>query len=277
MRTQHQEDSENVVEATLYDRGLDGTVGLWEVASALRKTPGRSREKIAFSLSVLERLLENGHIEAGDVTQGGSFESWGGTTHAVLSKIKLEWRNWPGRVEPGDIVDFRLTEAGKKEASLRRAVLLQSSLVSSNKQTVLSAIRRASALWFASFWSSEQTLGNRHLLLVDDEDGICESLKRVLEFEGFTVHVASNGQEGLEQLKTVKPCVILLDLMMPVMDGWQFAEALEADQARRSIPIVLLTAFADKAKGIRCEAILDKPFDLNVLLEKVKRAAVEAR
>ncbi len=82
----------------------------------------------------------------------------------------------------------------------------------------------------------------REVLVVEDDAPTRELLRRLLESDGWAVTEAPNGQAGLEQLEVITPALILLDLMMPVMDGWEFARALQAREAWRSLPVVVLTA-----------------------------------
>src|SRR5437868_4530767 len=83
----------------------------------------------------------------------------------------------------------------------------------------------------------------RTVLIVDDHDDIRAILRDVLVEEGYDVLVACNGEEGLTKLRgAVRPCVVLLDLMMPVMDGWQLLEAMRADHHLRAIPVMVLSA-----------------------------------
>ena len=111
------------------------------------------------------------------------------------------------------------------------------------------------------------------LLVIEDEKEIRESLRQVLEFEGYEVFEAANGKEALELLTQARQpiCLILLDLMMPVMDGWQFSELLKTDSAHNAIPVILVTAFSDKARGISSAGVVKKPFDLDALLSMVQR------
>jgi CheY-like chemotaxis protein len=120
----------------------------------------------------------------------------------------------------------------------------------------------------------EATGGCRSILLVEDEPEIRSSLKEALEWEGYQVVSASNGREALDCLPNlVRPCLILLDLMMPVMNGWEFAKALEANDTLAAIPIVVVTAFADEAQRqkIGTREVVRKPVDLDLLLRLVKR------
>jgi len=110
------------------------------------------------------------------------------------------------------------------------------------------------------------------ILVVEDEKGIQEVLKMALEMEGYEVFTADNCKEGLEMLDTMPtPCLILLDLMMPVMNGWQFAEAISKDMTLATIPVVLVTAYADRAKLIPSKGIIKKPIDFDSLLNIVKQ------
>ena len=96
-------------------------------------------------------------------------------------------------------------------------------------------------------------------------------LKDALEWEGYYVYTASNGKEGMEILHEIAPpCLIILDLMMPVMNGWEFADALETDRAYADIPIVTLSAFSDPGKRIRVSGSLKKPVDLDILFALVR-------
>lgn len=112
----------------------------------------------------------------------------------------------------------------------------------------------------------------RSILIVEDEKGIQEVLKIALEMEGYEVYTADNGKMGLEILPTIPtPCLILLDLMMPVMNGWQFAEVISNDTALATIPMVIVTAYGDRARSIPSKGILKKPIDLDSLLTTVKK------
>lgn len=116
------------------------------------------------------------------------------------------------------------------------------------------------------------TKANKNILIIEDDADISEILKLAVEMEGYTAHTAANGQEGLLALsKTEKPCLILLDLMMPFMDGWAFAEALEKDPNLNTIPFVVVTAFAESAINIKkARDIINKPVDLELLRSILK-------
>jgi DNA-binding response OmpR family regulator len=104
------------------------------------------------------------------------------------------------------------------------------------------------------------------VLVVDDEHAIVEALGEILAWEGFTVRSAANGREALVRAAAERPDVILLDVMMPGLDGWRVAEQLIDDPATRGIPIVFLTAraeFRDRAKGLDIGGVdyITKPFN----------------
>ena len=110
------------------------------------------------------------------------------------------------------------------------------------------------------------------ILIIEDDESIRETLKIFLEYEGYRVTTAGNGKEGLEVLPSAgNPCLVLLDLMMPVMDGWQFIEKARSHETLATTPIVVVTAFAEKARGIKARAVIKKPVDLDFLLKTVRQ------
>ena len=110
------------------------------------------------------------------------------------------------------------------------------------------------------------------ILVVDDDEGLQETLQAVLEGEDYEVVIAGDGLAALEKLATVMPALILLDLMMPRMDGFTFALELERRGLRSSIPIIVLTADSrgkQKANQLGANNYIDKPFDIPDLLDKI--------
>ncbi len=120
------------------------------------------------------------------------------------------------------------------------------------------------------------------ILLVDDEANIRDLNAMYLEKEGFTVEHAVNGNEAISKFEAAQPDLIVLDVMMPGMNGFEVLAAMHADDKLRSIPVIVLTAHADDdasiIEGARLGAVdhLTKPFSGPVLVAKVQRA-VEAR
>jgi CheY-like chemotaxis protein len=115
------------------------------------------------------------------------------------------------------------------------------------------------------------------ILVVDDDREIRETLKDVLEEEGYDVHAAANGVEALAILRrdgARPPSLIVLDLMMPQMNGWQFCEAQRADPALSPIPVLIISASSDAGRAsIAGNPRLRKPVELARLLEAVVRYA----
>ena len=106
------------------------------------------------------------------------------------------------------------------------------------------------------------------ILLVEDDVETRETMADILNDEGYSVYSAANGVEALELLSQMpEPSVILLDLMMPRMNGWEFLEAIEATQVAAGVPVVILSAWKAPA-GFPC---LQKPVDLGALLAIVAR------
>jgi DNA-binding response OmpR family regulator len=111
-----------------------------------------------------------------------------------------------------------------------------------------------------------------YILVIDDEPGILEITAEILEYEGYQVEKAANGQEGLQILSQVHPELVMLDMRMPVLDGWGFAKVLH--NTGSTVPILVLTAALDAkrwAEEINADAYLGKPFDLNELLAVVEQ------
>ncbi|WP_437579042.1 response regulator [Sorangium sp. So ce887] len=108
------------------------------------------------------------------------------------------------------------------------------------------------------------------VLIVDDEEAIRETLQMTLELEGYEVHTAEHGRAALEALERApRPGVILVDLMMPIMNGWEFIAAVMQDYRFSAIPILVLTAFPDKAGALPAQGVLSKPISLDALLDVV--------
>ena len=109
------------------------------------------------------------------------------------------------------------------------------------------------------------------IFIVEDDVDTREMLGRFLELEGFDVETAENGRQALERLEGAKrPCVILLDLMMPVMDGWQFRREQIQRAALANIPVIVVSAAGrERIEQIDADAYLCKPVDLEELLARI--------
>ena len=118
------------------------------------------------------------------------------------------------------------------------------------------------------------------ILLVDDDPDFVEAVRVIVENGGYDVEVAYDGKEGLEAVAARKPDLIVLDVMMPVMNGHEACAKLKSDQQTEDIPIILLTAVADRVTTStythrdmlesEAEDYMPKPVEPNELLERIK-------
>ena len=114
------------------------------------------------------------------------------------------------------------------------------------------------------------------ILLVEDQEMNRDMLSRRLEKRGYEVSIAVDGAEGLEKARSESPELILMDMSLPVIDGWEATRQLKADEATRGIPVVALTAHAmntdrEKAMEAGCDAFQTKPVELPRLLETIEK------
>ena len=113
------------------------------------------------------------------------------------------------------------------------------------------------------------------VLVVDDDPDIRATVEQILRIEGYAVVAARNGQEALAAIESVRPAVIILDLMMPVMDGVEFGRRLREHPAA-STPVIVLSADRDlerKARFIDADDCIAKPFEIDDLVRAVGRFA----
>ena len=115
----------------------------------------------------------------------------------------------------------------------------------------------------------------KKVLIVDDEQDIVETLKFVIEATGFECHCAYDGEEGLNKAKEIIPDLIILDVMMPVMNGYKISRLLKFDTKYKDIPILMLTARSQEkdkelGKETGADEYITKPFDIDFVLERVK-------
>jgi DNA-binding response OmpR family regulator len=115
----------------------------------------------------------------------------------------------------------------------------------------------------------------RGVLIVEDDEDIRADLAAILRIKGFDVSDVANGREALElMVDRGVPCVILLDLMMPVMNGWELRAALKADVRFSTVPVIVMTGagrLEDTIASLDAVAVLAKPFELQRLIELVAR------
>jgi CheY-like chemotaxis protein len=114
------------------------------------------------------------------------------------------------------------------------------------------------------------------VLLVEDQEDNRDMLSRRLKKRGYEVTIAVDGAEGVEKARSEAPDLILMDMSLPVMDGWEATRILKAEDGTRSIPVVALTAHAmstdrEKAFGAGCDAYETKPIELPRLLETMEK------
>lgn len=121
----------------------------------------------------------------------------------------------------------------------------------------------------------------KRILLVDDEKDLVATVTFRLEAAGYVVIPAYDGQEGLNKARKEKPDLIILDLMLPKMDGYRVCGLLKADARYSKIPIIMFTARAqqtdiDMGKEAGAEAYITKPFDSQQLLAKIKELTADS-
>jgi len=115
------------------------------------------------------------------------------------------------------------------------------------------------------------------ILLVEDNEMNRDMLSRRLERKGFEIEIAIDGQEGVQKAKSVNPDLILMDMSLPIIDGWEATRQIKADEATKKIPVIALTAHAmaddrTKALEVGCDDYDTKPIELSRLLEKINSA-----
>ncbi len=117
----------------------------------------------------------------------------------------------------------------------------------------------------------------RVVCIIEDEPGMIELVSLILKSRGFEVHGAVGGQEGLEMVARIQPDLVLLDLMMPDINGWDVYQQMKADERMKDIPVIVVTAKAtsiDRVLGLHIAKVQDyitKPFSPNQLVQAIKR------
>ena len=116
------------------------------------------------------------------------------------------------------------------------------------------------------------------VLLVDDDDKVRELVRVNLEFEGYTVREAGSATEGLDAIEEAKPDLVLLDVMMPHVDGWEMLRRIQDQYGAGAIPVVMFSGQVDEeaqrqAEAVGAQAFVGKPFDLQSLIDQTKQLA----
>ena len=121
------------------------------------------------------------------------------------------------------------------------------------------------------------TEGKRNVVCIEDEPEMIDLIRLILGRRGFELTGAMGGREGLDAVRRVKPDLVLLDLMMPDMDGWDVYQQMKADDDLKDIPVIIVTAKAqsiDKVLGLHIAKVDDyvtKPFGPQELLQSVEK------
>lgn len=119
--------------------------------------------------------------------------------------------------------------------------------------------------------SGSESRASGRILVVDDDPAIVGFVELALSDEGYTVRSARNGREALADISQVRPDLILLDMNMPVMNGWEFCDQLRM-LGDSSIPIVVMTAARDasaRRQEVNAQGYLGKPFNLDQMFETI--------
>ena len=117
------------------------------------------------------------------------------------------------------------------------------------------------------------TIECKNILIIEDDSAVRQTIREILEIHGYCVFEAADGREGMERLREIapEPCLVLLDLMMPVMNGWEFLDSQRSDPKLKDIPVVICTAYHESAKAIHPSAVVPKPVQLDQLLGAVQK------
>ena len=114
----------------------------------------------------------------------------------------------------------------------------------------------------------------KKILVVDDDPAIRDVVVDILEMSDYKVRTASNGAEALDQIRSEQPAAVLLDLMMPVMDGWEFLRRCRCGPPCAAVPVAIMSAAHDAASAasrLGAQAYLAKPFEIDAVLDVVDR------
>lgn len=121
---------------------------------------------------------------------------------------------------------------------------------------------------------STQPQIKKRVLIVEDEKAIRDMMIAILEVEGYSVVAAANGKQGIEAIQSgTPPHVVLLDMMMPVMNGWDFLDFARTNARTAKIPVVVVSAYAEIAKSVSPQGVVPKPIQLKTLLAAIEKCA----
>lgn len=112
----------------------------------------------------------------------------------------------------------------------------------------------------------------KHVLIVEDDQYIKEMMQDILEVQGYKISTASDGREGIRKLESSSPLpgVVLLDMMMPGQNGWEFLDFQRNNPVFSQIPVIVCSAYIEIAKSVRAQGVIDKPIKLEALLNAVQ-------
>ena len=121
------------------------------------------------------------------------------------------------------------------------------------------------------------------ILIIDDSEESLEIVSTKMAHMGYTIETAENGETGIMKAQQIAPKIILLDIMLPKMDGWEVLARLKADEGTKKIPVIFMTAYTtiqyagERQRAIELGAVdyIKKPFDLNELGELVTKYAAQ--
>jgi len=117
-------------------------------------------------------------------------------------------------------------------------------------------------------------MSNKSILIVEDDKPIREMMKTLLEIEGYEVIATSNGKEGIDAMeKKGNPSLILLDMMMPIMNGWDFLDIVRSNPKTSKLPVVIVSAYSETAKSLKPKAFVPKPVQYSTLLKAIAECA----
>ncbi|HEX2568510.1 MAG TPA: response regulator [Polyangia bacterium] len=198
------------------------------------------------------------------------------TPDAVEVRVSDTGRGIPADVLPNLFQRYmRAADRGNKVAGTGLGLMIVREIVEAHGGTVgvESELGQGSTFWFQlpkSPPEAQVEQGPPPVVIVDDDEDVRASLRFVLETEGYHVMEARHGREALSLFETCRPAVVLLDLNMPVMDGWELADRMAADPRLANIPICVISASMDPAPP-RVQAVLTKPIRVEQLLSYIER------